>query len=676
MQPTTDTPYPHIFTPLDVHGVTLPNRILMGSMHVGLEEERGRLDKLAEYFRVRAAGGVGLIVTGGVSPNWQGMLKPFGAKLSNRYEVWKHRRVTDAVHSVGGKICVQILHAGRYGYTPWNAAPSPLKSPITPFAPRALSTRAVSTTIEDFVHCARKAQEAGYDGVEVMGSEGYLINQFIVRRTNKRTDQWGGEYDARIQFPLQIVRRMRAAVGDRFIIIFRLSMLDLVEDGSTWEEVVQLAKALESEGVSILNTGIGWHEARVPTIATMVPRGAYSWVTRRLRGEVSIPTVTSNRINMPDVAEDILAEGDADMVSMARPFLADPDWVIKASRNEADTINTCIACNQACLDLVFQNKRASCLVNPRACYESEMPILPTTQPIRVAVVGAGPAGMAYASTAAERGHQVTLYEKAPMIGGQFNIAARIPGKHEFLETIRYFGRRLQDTGVTIHLNTVANEKTLEAYDKVAMCTGVRPRTPVIEGIDHPTVLSYLDVLVERKPVGKRVAIIGAGGIGFDVAEFLCHTSEEPETLDEYLAEWGVDTNHTHAGGLKEREVPESPREVYLCQRKTGKIGAGLGKTTGWIHRATLKNRGVHMMAGCTYVRIDDAGLHIQIDGKDEILEVDNVVICAGQLSANEMVVPLQKKGVSVDVLGGAALAAELDARRAIDEGVRMAIALP
>ena len=665
--------FPHLFAPLEVSGFTLPNRVLMGSMHVGLEEEFGRLDKLAAYFAARAAGGVGLIVTGGVAPNLAGGVKPFAAKLTNRYEVWKHRAVTDAVRAEGGHIAMQILHAGRYAYAPWSVAPTALKAPITPFKPRALSGRGVEKTIADYVNCAQRAQEAGYHGVEVMGSEGYLINQFIVSKTNKRTDKWGGEYAARIQFPIEIVRRIREAVGDKFIIIYRLSMLDLVKDGSTWPEIVQLAKAIEEAGASIINTGIGWHEARVPTIATMVPRAAYTWVTARLRGEVSIPLVTSNRINMPDVAEKVLAGGDADMVSMARPFLADPDWVKKAEANTPDRINTCIACNQACLDLIFQNKRASCMVNPLACYETEVSLEATTAPKTIAVVGAGPAGLAFSTNAAERGHKVTLFDAAPEIGGQFNMAKRIPGKEEFYETIRYFEVRLKETGVDLQLNTRVDAQVLsDGFDAVILATGVTPRQLDLPGIDHASVLSYLDVLKNDAPVGKRVALIGAGGIGFDVAEFLTHDDSSGDAIDDYLAEWGVDRRMEHAGGLIPTTDPTPSREVTLCQRKAGKLGAGLGKTTGWIHRSALKKRGVTMLARCTYERIDDEGLHIRIDDEPQVLAVDNVVICAGQVSDRSLEAPLRERGVTVHVIGGASQASELDARRAFDQGTRLA----
>lgn len=668
--------YPALLSPLSVGSITLPNRVLMGSMHVGLEEEFGRLEKLAAFFAARAAGGVGLIVTGGVSPNLAGGVKPFAAKLTNRYEVWKHRTVTDAVHEAGGRIALQILHAGRYAYAPWAVGASSLKSPISPFKPRALSTRGVESTIRDYVNCAQRAQQAGYDGVEVMGSEGYLINQFIVAKTNNRADKWGGEYERRIQFPIEIIRRMRAAVGDDFVIIYRLSMLDLVKGGSSWAEIVHLAKAIESAGASIINTGIGWHEARVPTIATMVPRAAYTWVTARLKGEVTLPLVTSNRINMPDVAEAVLANGDADMVSMARPFLADPDWVRKAEASDPDTINTCIACNQACLDLVFQNKRASCMVNPLACYETEVELRPTDTPKSIAVVGAGPAGLAFSTTAADRGHKVTLFDGSDRIGGQFNMAKRIPGKEEFHETIRYFDRRIKDTGVELKLETRVAAEDLTGFDLVILATGVSPRELSIEGIDHPMVLSYLDVLKHNRPVGQRVALIGAGGIGFDVAEFLSHSeSSEPHSvaeIDRYLAEWGVDKTMSSPGGLKESTVQASAREIHLCQRKSGKLGAGLGKTTGWIHRSALKQRDVSMLSRCQYDKIDDEGLHIRIDGEPRLLAVDNVVICAGQVSDRSLEAPLKEAGVTVHVIGGASQASELDARRAFDQGTRLA----
>ena len=667
--------YPHLLAPLDLGHVTLKNRVLMGSMHVGLEEERGQLDRLAAYFAERAAGGVGLIVTGGVAPNRSGEVKPLAAKLMNRYHVWKHKAVTDAVHAEGGRICLQILHAGRYAYTPLAAAPSSIKSPISPFRPRALSRRGIRSTINDFVRCASLAKDAGYDGVEVMGSEGYLINEFIAARTNKRTDEWGGSYENRIRFPIEIVRGIREAVGPEFIIIYRLSMLDLVPEGSTWDEVVTLAQRIEEAGASIINTGIGWHEARVPTIATSVPRGAFTWVTRRLKDHVRIPLITSNRINMPDVAEGILARGDADMVSLARPFLADADWVNKARDGRADEINTCIACNQACLDHIFQNRRASCLVNPRACHETELIIEPTKSPKRVAVVGAGPAGLACASTAAERGHHVVLFEAATQIGGQFNMARKIPGKEEFNETLRYFRVRLEKAGVDVRLNTRADTAALAEFDAVVIATGVLPRQLKMPGIDGPNVLSYTDVLREGAEVGERVAIIGAGGIGFDVAEFLTHQEPEGDALEAFLNEWGVDRNPTTRGGLKPLETPPPKRNVILCQRSEGKLGAKLGKTTGWIHRASLKHRDVEMLADVQYQRVDATGLHITVAGEPRVLEVDHVVVCAGQVKQDTLVAPLKAKGMAVFTIGGAERAGELDAKRAIDQGTRVAAGL-
>lgn len=671
------TTFPHIFEPLDLGHVTLPNRMLMGSMHVGLEEEWFGLKKMGAYFAARAAGEAGLIVTGGVAPNRAGWVKPFAARLSNAWEVRKHRFVTDAVHKEGGKICMQILHAGRYSYSPLAVAPSNIKSPISPFRPKALTSKGVHQTIRDFVNCAVKAKEAGYDGVEIMGSEGYLINQFIVTHTNKRTDEWGGSYENRIKFPIEIVRQTREAVGSDFIIIYRLSMLDLIPDGSTWEEVVHLAKEIEKAGASIINTGIGWHEARIPTIATMVPRAAFTWVTQKLKGEVSLPLVTSNRINMPEVAEEVLASGAADMISMARPFLADPDWVKKSRENRVDEINTCIACNQACLDHIFQNKRCSCLVNPLACYETEIQIEPTTSPKNVAVVGGGPAGLAYATTAAGRGHNVTLFEASDRVGGQFHMARQIPGKEEFIETIRYFEKQIELTNVEVKLNHKVTVEELKEgkFDQVVLATGVHPRQIKLDGIDHEKVLSYIEVLRDKKPVGEKVAIIGAGGIGFDVAEYLTHDPNHKPTsldIDAYMKEWGVDMQHTKPGGLMEEEEMTAPRTITLCQRKDGKLGAGLGKTTGWIHRTTLRKKGVTMLAGCTYEKIDDKGLHITAFGKPQVLEVDNVVICAGQVSRSEMKEPLEQAGVDVVLIGGADVAAELDAKRAIDQGTRLA----
>lgn len=682
--PEAHADYPNLLAPLDLGHITLTNRVLMGSMHVGLEEQPGSLTKMGAYFAARAAGGVGLIVTGGVAPNWEGEPKPLAAKLTNRYHVFKHRAVTDAVHDVGGRICMQILHSGRYAYTPLAVAPSRIKSPISPFRPRALSKRGIERTIQDFVECAELAKQAGYDGVEIMGSEGYLINQFIAAHTNKRDDDWGGSYENRMRFPTEIVRRTRQAVGGDFVIIYRLSMLDLVPNGSSWDEVVELAHRITDAGASILNTGIGWHEARVPTIATMVPRGAFSWVTRKLMGEVSIPLVTSNRINMPEVAEDILARGDADMVSMARPLLADPEWVNKAAAGRTDEINTCIACNQACLDHIFKNKRASCLVNPQACYETELKVHPVRRKKRIAVVGAGPAGLACATTAAERGHDVVLYEASDAIGGQFNMAKRVPGKKEFHETLRYYARRLELTGVDVRLDTKADVDQLAAggFDAVVVATGVRAREVRIPGIDHDKVLDYIDVLRHGAEVGERVAIIGAGGIGFDVAAFLAEepeeTANEADDADElatFLGQWGVDETYESRGGLKAREVHPPTREIVMCQRSEGKLGGGLGKTTGWIHRATLKHRQVRMVSEVKYERIDDRGLHVTVAGRREVFDVDHVIVCAGQVELDELVAPLEAKGILVHTIGGADVAAELDAKRAIDQGTRLAAQL-
>ncbi|TNF33006.1 MAG: NADPH-dependent 2,4-dienoyl-CoA reductase [Deltaproteobacteria bacterium] len=672
---TAHPKYPHLLAPLDLGHVTLKNRVLMGSMHVGLEEQFGPLTKLAAYFARRARGGVGLMVTGGFAPNVAGWPKPLAGTVNNRWAAYKHRVVTDAVHAEGGRIALQILHTGRYAYHPLSVAPSRLKSPITPFKPRALSDRGVRATIKDFARTTKLAKQAGYDGVEVMGSEGYLINQFIAARTNKRKDRWGGDYENRMRFPVDVVRACRDAVGPDFIIIYRLSMLDLVEGGSSWEEIVTLAKAIEAAGATLINTGIGWHEARVPTIATRVPRAAFTWVTEHLKGEVGIPLVTSNRINMPDVAERVLASGAADMVSMARPFLADPDWVDKAAAGREAEINTCIACNQACLDHVFQNKRASCLVNPLACHETELVATPTPSRRTVAVVGAGPAGLAYACTAAERGHAVTLFDKQGEIGGQFNLAKRVPGKEEFEETLRYFRERLRLAGVDVRLGTEATAADLTGFDKVVLATGVTPRRPAIPGIDHAKVLSYIDVL-RGAPVGERVAIIGAGGIGFDVAEFLGQGEARPSLdIAAYMDEWGVDMTLAARGGLKPAEPATPARTLTLCQRKPGKLGAGLGKTTGWAHRASLAHLGVEMLAGCKYVRIDDDGLHLEVAGQPRTLDVDHVVICAGQEPLRALQGPLEAAGVDVTLIGGADVAAELDAKRAIGQGTRLALAL-
>ena len=668
--------YPTLLSPLDLGHITLKNRVLMGSMHVGLEHELGPLKKMAAYFARRAEGNVGLMVTGGVAPNVEGWTQPFGGKMTNRMEAWQHRYVTDAVREAGGRIAMQILHTGRYGYHPMAVAPSAVKSPISWFKPRALSKRGIARTIRQFADCAAHAQSAGYDGVEVMGSEGYLINQFICRRTNKRTDEWGGSYENRIRFPIEIIKAVRKAVGPEFVIIFRLSMIDLVEEGSTWEEVVQLGKRIEEAGASIINTGIGWHEARVPTIATMVPRAAFTWVTERMKGEVSIPLVTSNRINMPDVAETVLADGHADMVSMARPFLADPDWVLKAEQGREDEINTCIACNQACLDHVFERKRASCLVNPLACKETELIVTPVKARRKIAVVGAGPAGLAFSITAGERGHDVTLFDAADKIGGQLNMAVQVPGKEEFAETLRYYRTMLDKHGVEVKLNTFVGVDELKSgYDHVIVATGVLPRELTLPGIDHEKVLSYVEVLRDKKPVGDSVAIIGAGGIGFDVAEFLTKPEGSETSLEEYIPEWGIDRDHTTPGALVEPKHAEPARTVVLCQRRDSKPGAKLGKTTGWIHRAQLKNAGVEMLASCQYKKIDDAGLHITVAGEPRVLEVDNVVICAGQVSLRDLSGPLKVHGVDVHVIGGAFEAGELDAKRAIEQGTELACEL-
>lgn len=674
MHPT----YPNLLQPLDLGFTTLKNRVLMGSMHTGLEEEQNGFEKMAAYFAERAAGGAALIVTGGIAPNRAGWVAPFSAKLSNRREMRKHRLITDAVKMEDGKICLQILHAGRYGYHPLAVAPSALKAPISPFKPWKLSNGGIERTIRAFVRTAQLAQEAGYDGVEVMGSEGYLINQFIVSKTNKRTDQWGGAYENRIRFPLEIVRRIRQAVGPEFILIYRLSMLDLVDDGSTWAEIEHLAREIEAAGATIINTGIGWHEARVPTIATMVPRGGFSWVTQRLMGKVNIPLITTNRINTPEKAEEILNAGHADMVSMARPFLADPDFVRKAQEGRPEAINTCIACNQACLDHIFKQKTASCLVNPRACHETTLNYTPAPAPKKLAVVGAGPAGLAFATTAAERGHEVHLFEGSAEIGGQFNMAKQIPGKEEFHETIRYFTHQLQQTGVHLHLSTWATAEALasQGFDEVALATGVTPRQIQLEGIGHEKVLGYIDVLRHKKLVGQRVAIIGAGGIGFDVAEYLAHENTgAPQPVSAFLKEWGVDLEYSRGGALAPPKPEPAARQIYLMQRSKGKPGAGLGKTTGWIHRASLKKKNVTLMSEVQYLKVDDEGLHILNKGKPQLLEVDHVIVCAGQEPLRELQPPLEAAGLKVHLIGGADEARELDAKRAISQASWLAAAI-
>jgi len=676
----TEAAYPHLLEPLDLGFTTLRNRVLMGSMHTGLEDRAKDYPKLAAYFAERAAGGVGLIVTGGMAPTIRGWLAPFASSMIVPWQVGRHRKVTEAVHAEGGRICMQILHAGRYGYHPLTVAPSAIQSPITPFKPKALSARGVEAQIRGFVRAAKLARKAGYDGVEVMGSEGYLINEFTTPRVNKRKDRWGGDAGNRYRIAVEIVRRIREAVGPDFIIIYRLSMLDLVPDGNTWEEIVAQAKAVEAAGATIINSGIGWHEARIPTIATMVPRAGFSWVTRKLKGEVSLPLVTTNRINTPDVAEQVLASGDADMVSMARPLLADSEFVKKAAEGRADEINVCIACNQACLDHTFSRQTASCLLNPRACRETELNYEPARQHKNLAVVGAGPAGLAFACTAASRGHQVTLFDSDERIGGQFNMARRIPGKEEFHETIRYYDRQLQLHGVKLELGVKADAEVLSAFDEVVLATGVEPRIPEIEGIGHEKVLSYIDVLRGKAPVGKRVAIVGAGGIGFDVAEFLAdahHDEYAMHTAEAFARQWGIDMSLEARGGVAGIKADPEPlaREIWLLQRKTSKPGKGLGKTTGWIHRLSLRERGVKMLAGVRYLRVDDEGLHIEHGGEEKALAVDHVIICAGQLPRRDLEQPLRLAGKPVHLIGGADVAAELDAKRAIRQGSELAAAI-
>ncbi|MFO1427580.1 MAG: NADPH-dependent 2,4-dienoyl-CoA reductase [Steroidobacteraceae bacterium] len=671
--------YPHLFQPLTVAGIELRNRVMMGSMHVGLEDREDDYPKLAAYFAARARGGVALIVTGGIAPNRRGWLAPFAGKLASRRELARHRLVTEAVHAEGARICLQILHPGRYAYHPLSVAPSALRAPINPFRPRALSAAGIEAQLADFVRCAQLAREAGYDGVEIMGSEGYLINQFLAPRTNRRDDEWGGPLENRARFALEAVRRTRTALGPRFIIMFRLSGLDLVEQGGTLEEAAWLARALEGAGASMIDTGIGWHEARVPTIAGMVPRAAFAWVTRRIKAACSLPVIATNRINMPAVAETLLADGTADVVSMARPLLADPDWVAKAAGGQEQDINTCIACNQACLDHIFRRQRATCLVNPRAAYETELVLAPAPQRRRIVIVGAGPSGLACASGAAERGHEVTLFEQEAEIGGQFRYAREVPGKEEFFETLRYFRTRLERLGVQLRLGTSAGAAAIAELrpDAIVVASGVRPRWPSIPGIDHPKVIGYADLLAGRRVAGERVAIVGAGGIGFDVATFL--TAERAATpaaaLEEFVAEWGIDREQRAPGGLVAPRPPRQSRRVWLLQRKPGKPGAGLGATTGWIHRRALQQRGVQMRGGVQYEHIDDAGLHLRTEQGTETLEVDSVIICAGQESVTDLVAALQAGPAPLHVIGGAARAGELDAERAIREGTQLAARL-
>ncbi len=672
--------YPHLLAPLDLGFTTLKNRVLMGSMHTGLEETKD-WNRVAEFYAERARGQVGLIVTGGMAPNREGGVFPGAAGLFTDEDIANHKIVTDRVHDAGGKIAMQILHAGRYAYSPECVSSSPVKSPISPFPPKELDEEGIEKQIQDFVTATVRAREAGYDGVEVMGSEGYFLNQFLVTHVNKRTDRWGGSYENRMRLPVEVVRRCREAVGEDFIIIYRLSMIDLVPNGSTHAEVVQLAKAIEEAGATILNTGIGWHEARIPTIATSVPRRAFAWVTKKLMGKVSIPIITSNRINMPDVAEGVLAEGCADMVSMARPFLADADFVAKAANGKSDQIAPCIGCNQACLDHTFSGKLTSCLVNPRACHETDLEITPTDNARRIAVVGAGPAGLSAAITAARRGHAVTLFDRADKIGGQLNIAKQIPGKEEFWGLVDWYETMVAETGVSLRLGETVTAETLAGFDEVVIATGITPRDPGIPGQDRDNVLSYLDVLRDKKPVGKKVAVIGAGGIGFDVSEYLVHEGESlTENLPEWMVEWGVgDPEETRGGLAPEGPQPHAPaRQVYLMQRKAKALGKGLGKTTGWIHRAALKMKNVEMLGGVNYEKIDDDGLHISFGEAREnprILDVDTVVICAGQLPERSLADALEEKGVTAHVIGGADVAAELDAKRAIDQGTRLAASL-
>jgi 2,4-dienoyl-CoA reductase (NADPH2) len=667
--------FPHLLAPLDLGFTTLANRTLMGSMHTGLEEEKGGFDKLAAFYQARAKGGVGLIVTGGISPNIRGRLAPFGCELSKFWQVSKHQKITDAVHKYPTKICLQLLHAGRYSYHPFSVSASKVKSPINPFTPKAMSVRQIKGTIKDFAHSAKLAKKAGYDGVEIMGSEGYLLNQFSCVKVNKRTDEWGGCIENRMRLAIETIRAVRASAGDDFIIIFRLSMLDLVEGGNSWQDVVTMAKAVEAAGATLINTGIGWHEARVPTISTSVPRAAFTWITERMKKEVSVPLVTTNRINTPEVAEEILSTGQADMVSMARPFLADENFVAKAAANKSDENNTCIGCNQACLDHVFKQQRASCLVNPTACYETELTFEKAKANKKIAVVGAGPAGLAFSVYAAQRGHQVEIFDRGTEIGGQFNYAKQIPGKEEFFETLRYFNKQISLLNIGLNLNQEksADELIAAGFDEIVLATGIVPRKLDIKGIEHEKVMYYLQVLRDKEPVGKRVAIIGAGGIGFDVAEFLVEDESLTTNPEKWLQNWGVDKDYQENGGLIQPTVQEEPiREIYLLQRKKTKVGAGLGKTTGWIHRATLQKNGVQMLAGVSYDEVNDDGLVITIDDKQQTLPVDHVIICAGQKSERTLYQQLEDKGVDAHLIGGANVASELDAKRAIRQAAELA----
>lgn len=670
--------YPSLFVPLDLGFTTLRNRVLMGSMHTGLEEHPQGAERLAAFYAGRARHGVALIVTGGVAPSPSGVAIAGGAVLNDPSQLPHHRLVTDAVHKEGGKIALQILHTGRYSYQPGLVAPSAIQAPINRFTPHALSHDEILTLIDDFARCAALAREAGYDGVEVMGSEGYLINEFLAARTNQRDDQWGGDYARRMRFAVEVVRAVRERAGADFIIIFRLSMLDLVEGGGTFDQTVRLAQAIEAAGATLINTGIGWHEARIPTIATSVPRAAFSWVTRKLKGKVSLPLVTTNRINDPQVADEILSRGDADMVSMARPFLADAELLSKAQSGRADEINTCIGCNQACLDQIFVGKVTSCLVNPRACHETKMPVTPAETKKHLAVVGAGPAGLAFAVNAAARGHSVTLFDAAGEIGGQFNIARQIPGKEEFVETLRYYRRMIEVTGVDLRLNQLVGADDLHAFDEIVLACGIAPRTPAIDGIDHPKVLSYLDVLRDKAPVGEKVAIIGCGGIGFDTAMYLSQPgAATSQNIAEFCVEWGIDTSLNQSGGLRPEgpQLPKSPRQIVMLQRKASKPGEGLGKTTGWIHRATLLSRGVKMIPSVSYQKIDDDGLHVLIGGEPQLLGVDHVILCAGQEPKRDLADPLREAGKTVHLIGGCDVAMELDARRAIAQGTRLALTI-